>query len=393
VHILSAPQALVGGALAGPTALVVEGGRITAVLDHLPPPGPGHLALPAGLLTAGLIDLQLNGAFGTDAVEADPAGWDRLATGLPATGVTAFQPTFITAPLADHVAGLHRAGAARARLEADARGARILGVHLEGPYLSPRRSGMHPVQFLASPTPDSVARLLAEDVVRDLVLTCTIAPELAGALVAVRALTAAGIRVWVGHSDAGEAEVTAAIEAGASGVTHLFNAQSGLGHREPGVAGTGLADERLTLGLIADLQHVAPAVCRIVFRAAAGRVVLVTDAMAAMGMAPGRYRLGGVEVTVAQDGEAPRLPSGVLAGSALRLDQAVRNLVGLGIDLPTVLDAATRGPADAIGRPDLGRIAPDAAADLVWWSDDLQVRGTWVRGAQQFGGPGPAAAR
>jgi N-acetylglucosamine-6-phosphate deacetylase len=392
VLIVSAPRALIEGAVRGPSVVVVEGGRIMDVLDRRPPPGPEHVALQSGLLTAGMVDLQINGAFGIDAVEADQAGWERLATGLPSTGVTAFQPTFITAPLPDHVAGLHRAGAARSALEASGRGARILGVHLEGPFLSPRRSGMHPVQFLATPTRESVDRLIAEDVVRGLVLTCTVAPELPGALAAIRALTGAGIRVWIGHSDATADVVTAAVEAGASGVTHLFNAQSGIGHREPGVAGTALADDRLTLGLIADLHHVAAAVCRIVFRAAAGRVVLVTDAMAAMGMPPGRYHLGGVEVIVEKDGEAPRRSSGVLAGSALRLDQAVRNLVGIGVDLPTVLDAATRVPAEAIGRPDLGRIVPGAAADLVWWSDDLQIRRTWVRGEPAFAAPDLAAS-
>jgi N-acetylglucosamine-6-phosphate deacetylase len=194
----------------------------------------------------------------------------------------------------------------------------------------------------------------------------------------------AGVVVSLGHSDATADVVRAAVDAGARKITHVFNAQRGFGHREPGVAGQALADKRLVLGLIADLQHVAAPVCQVVFEIAAERVTLVTDAMAAMGMPPGDYELGGVEVLVAPDDSLPRLEDGTIAGSALTLDKAVRNLVSIGIDPAVVLNAATRVPATLLGRVELGRIASGAAADLVWWSDDYRPLRTWIDGVEVF---------
>jgi N-acetylglucosamine-6-phosphate deacetylase len=173
--------------------------------------------------------------------------------------------------------------------------------------------------------------------------------------------------------------VLAAADAGATIVTHLYNGQRPLHHRDPGVVGAALSDPRFTLGLIVDLVHVAPTAVRVAFAAAAGRVALVTDATAALGMPPGRYELGGEEVTI-EEGRPPVRDDGTLAGASLRLDAAVANTVACGIDLEVALDAATRAPADALGRADLGRIAPDARADLVWLDDDLRARATWVGG-------------
>jgi N-acetylglucosamine-6-phosphate deacetylase len=147
------------------------------------------------------------------------------------------------------------------------------------------------------------------------------------------------------------------------------------------VAAQALIDARLSVGLIADLVHVAPAVCRLAFAAAPGRIALVSDAVAPVGLAPGDHVLGGRTVHLPPDGP-PRLPDGVLFGSALRLDEAIGNVAGIGVDLATAIDAATRVPADAIGRPDLGRIAEGAAADLVWLGDDLRAVTTWVAGVQ-----------
>ena len=163
-------------------------------------------------------------------------------------------------------------------------------------------------------------------------------------------------------------------------VTHLFNAQRGLHHREPGVPGAGLSDSRYRLGLIADLHHVAESVVKITFAAAPDRVVLVTDAVAAMGMPAGTSTLGGQPTVVEDDGEPARRGDGVLAGSNLTLDQAVRNVVGLGVDFQTAVRAATSTPADVIGRADLGRIAIGTAADLVWWDESWQVGEVWLGG-------------
>jgi len=213
----------------------------------------------------------------------------------------------------------------------------------------------------------------------------TLAPEVEGSLAAITALTSAGILVSIGHSDATARQVVAAVDAGARMVTHLFNAQRPLHHREPGEAGQALADPRLTCGLIADPSHVAAAVCAIAFAAAPGRIFLVTDASAAAGMPPGRYRIGGEPVEVRPgDDPAPRLADGTLAGSVLRMDQAVANMVAAGAGLPEAVAAATRIPADLIGRPDLGRLVPGAAADLAWLGDDLRTRATWVAGRRVY---------
>jgi len=189
--------------------------------------------------------------------------------------------------------------------------------------------------------------------------------------------------------------VAAAADRGARMVTHLFNAQRPLHHREPGVVGQALTDQRLTSGLIADLHHVSPQVCVMAFAAAPGRICAVTDAAACAGMPPGRYLLGGEPIELpAGDGEPPVRDDGTLAGSALRMDAGVANLVAAGIGLAEAVAAASRVPADLIGRPDLGRIAPGAAADLTWLGDDLRARATWIGGElvySQAGRPGSPA--
>jgi N-acetylglucosamine-6-phosphate deacetylase len=379
--VVSAPRVVAGERVLSPGAVAVAGGRITAVLDQPPPPGDGHLQLDHGVLVPGLVDLQVNGFGGVDLAEADPDGWARVAAGMATAGVTSFLATFTTAPLDELVAAMGRARAAMARPG----GARLLGVHLEGPFLSPARKGAHDPTAMLDPSPAAVDQLIEAG--RGVLVLMTLAPERPGAVAAIASLVRAGVVVSVGHSDAYAAEVAAAADAGARMVTHLFNAQRGLGHREPGVAGQALADPRLTLGLIADLQHVHPAICRVVLAAAPGRVVLISDATAAAGMPPGRYRLGGVAVEVSDHG-LPRRDDGTIAGSTLLLDRAVANVVGLGSSLPDAVAAATRVPADLIGRDDLGRIAPGAVADLAWLGGDLDAIATWVGGTLVW--PSPA---
>jgi N-acetylglucosamine-6-phosphate deacetylase len=380
---ISAPRAVVDGRMIGPVAVVLADGAIREVLlGEAAESAPADLVLADGVLTAGLVDLQINGAFGVDFSSADDGGWDRVAAALPSTGVTSFQPTYITAPLGAVVSGLRTAVEARARQSGSghAVGARILGVHLEGPFLSPVRHGVHEKRYLAEPTPEAIDRLLNAPG-REILTMVTLAPELPGALEAIQRLTAAGVRVSVGHTDATAAQITAAADAGASLVTHIFNAQRGLAHREPGVPGATMADRRYYCGLIADLHHVVPEICSLVWRGARGRVVLVTDAIAAAGMPPGEYELSGIPVVLSADG-VPRNTDGTIAGSALTLDQAVRNMISLGLPPAQVVEAASLIPADALGREDLGRIAVGARADLVWWSDDFHPRRTWVEGRE-----------
>lgn len=366
----------------GPTRVVspgyvrVEDGVIAEAGEGAPPGADVRLA--DGLLAPGLVDLQVNGFFGHDMADAGEAGWREVVTRLPETGVTAFLPTFITAPVAAQAGALRRTRDLLPKLPS---GTRVLGVHLEGPFLSPERKGAHNAAHLTDPAPEAVETLLETGLVK----LVTLAPERDGALGAIRRLTEAGVLVSVGHSDATAAQVAAAADAGARKVTHIFNAQSGVHHRDPGVAVQALIDERLHPGLILDLHHVGPEVARLVLRAAAGRVVLVTDAASAAGMPPGTYELGGEPITMPEQGP-PLRADGTIAGSGLRLDEAVGNAIGLGLDPAAAVDAATRVPADLIGRPDLGRIAPGAAADLVWLGPDHRARTTWINGQELFGG-------
>lgn len=379
MHVIGAPRVVADSVPLGPACVAVSDGVILGVAagetyGDVPP----DVVLPSGVLVPGLVDMQINGCFGVDFVAADPAGWAEVSARLPETGVTSFVPTFITAPVPDLVAGLRRTAA----LPADLGGARVLGVHVEGPFLSPDRHGAHDPALLRDPTPEAVDALI--EAAPGLLRMHTLAPERPGALAAIRRLVDAGVLVSVGHSDATAEQTEAAADAGARLVTHLFNAMRPLHHREPGVVGQGLADPRLTCGLIADLHHVAAPICRLAFAAAPGRIVLVTDAVAAAGMPPGTYDLGGQQVSVDPLG-LPRRPDGTLAGSGLRLDAAIANVVAAGVDLRSAVDAASRLPADILGRPDLGRIEAGGTADLVWLGDDLSARATWLAGRLAFG--------
>jgi N-acetylglucosamine-6-phosphate deacetylase len=394
---LSCPRLLTGGRLTGPGAVTIgDGGLIAAVsVDGAAPADrasgvtttagahvtgdgapPADLALDGGVLTAGMVDLQLNGAVGVDLAGADADGWHAIAAHLATHGVTAFCPTFITAPVATQRAAIAATAAARAALGDGV--AQPLGAHLEGPFLSPLRPGAHDPALLREPSPDALDELLDGADLSALAIV-TLAPELPGAAEAIERLTQAGVTVSLGHSEATAAETAAAAQQGARLVTHLFNAQRAFTHREPGLPARALTDPLLTSGLIVDLHHVAPDAVRLAFAAAPGRIALVSDAVAAAGMPPGPFRIGSVEAFAHADGP-PRLADGTLAGSALHLDEAVRNAVALGISAETALTAATAVPAAAIGAHDRGELAAGRRADLVWWDDDLNVRAVWIGG-------------
>ena len=380
---IATARLVTGGSERSDAVIEVAGGLVVAVRDRT----PGErcdIDITTGVLVPGLVDMQVNGVFGVDFAAAGRDDWAMVAGRLPETGVTAFAPTFITAPVADLAEALRRVAAVHTQPPP---GARVLGAHVEGPFLAANRRGAHNPVHLCDPTADAVDSLLGAAPPGSLAVV-TLAPEREHALDAIKTLTAAGVLVSIGHSDATGDQVAAAADAGARAVTHLFNAQRPLHHREPGVPGHALVDSRLALGLIVDLHHVAADVVLLAFRAAEERIVLVTDAVASAGMPPGRYELGGEPVLV-ETGRPPVRVDGTLAGSALRLDEAVRNTVELGVPLTVAIDAATRRPADLLGRGDLGRVQPGAAADLTWLGADLLTRATWIAGEPVFGEAAP----
>ncbi len=368
----------------GPGWLQLRGDRIAGA-GRGAPPRPADLELD-GLLVPGLIDAQINGAFAVDFAEAGTAEVRRTAELMLSTGVTTMVPTFITSPVDELVAQVWRYDQARLASNAQGRATRLLAAHGEGPFLSPRRRGAHREEHLIDPTPEALAPLLA---MADRISYVTLAPERAGAVQAIVDLIAAGVRVSIGHSDADDTAVRAAADAGASMVTHLYNAQRPLHHRDPGVVGAALTDPRLTLGLISDGYHVEPTAIRLAVSAAPGRVMLVTDAVAALGMPPGRSMLGGEEIVVSA-GSPPLRADGTIAGADVPLDGCLRHAMAAGVELVDVVRAATRTPADALGQPDRGRLEPGALADLVLLdADDLKARATWLGGELAWSAESP----
>ena len=309
----------------------------------------------------------MNGFGGSTSRRPIAAAYRRAGEALLECGVTAFQPTLITAPEQELAAAL-----AEVPRDAD----RTAGARRapRGAVLSPLRLGVHPVTARRDPDPELLERLLAAGPVSEM----TLAPELDGALDLIDVLNARDVVVSCGHSDATAEQANRAFDRGAATVTHLFNAMRPLGHRDPGIAGAALAREDVIVQLILDGHHLAEETARVVWRAAAGRIALVSDAIAAAGIGDGAYRLGNVDVEV-RDGVARR-DDGVLAGSSLTLIEAVRRLHGLGVPLADAVGAATGVPARVARRSDVGSLRPGAAADVVVLDDALEIRTVFVGG-------------
>ena len=322
------------------------------------------------LLTPGFIDIHGHGGAGES--YDDGPGAIRTARAMHRSrGTTRAVISLVTAPL--------EVMQRRAAMVADlaATDADILGSHLEGPFLDPDHKGAHDESLLRAPALGDLRRLLEAG--RGTVRQVTLAPELPGGIEMIRAVVSTGAAAAVGHTGADAATAAAAFDAGATILTHAFNAMPGLHHRHPGPVAAAASDRRVTLEVIADGVHLHPDIVRIAFAAAPGRIALVTDAMAAAGHVDGRYELGALGVDVV-DGVA-RVGGGAIAGSTLTQDAALRRSVDAGVRLPDAVTALTATPARAIGRgEDLGSLATGFLADAVLLTGALEVKKVWTAG-------------
>ena len=359
-------------------AVLVDGDTITWVGRGKPPHRPDEevVALPGEMIAPGFIDLQVNGFAGQDAASG-AAAIASISEALPASGVTAFLPTIISAPVEVGAAFASAVGAA-----AEAQGARVLGAHIEGPFLNPAFKGAHPLTNLAEPTPENVEVIEAA---RPRLVT--LAPELPGALAAIERLRRSGIVVAAGHTGADFEQGRKAIAAGVRFATHIYNAMPPVHHRRPGIALALLLDPRVTAGMIADGEHVHPSVCEQLFRVkGASRIALTTDQTSAAGSPPGTYALSGRAVI--SDGRVVHLEDGTLAGSAATMPDLVRLMARLpGVGVAHAISLASAVPAKVLGENRLGRVHEGACADLIVLDPDLRVRLTMVRGVVKFRRP------
>jgi N-acetylglucosamine-6-phosphate deacetylase len=333
----------------------------------LPSARRGRRALP------GFVDLQVNGFAGTSFGSCDRAEFERAAVAIARHGVTSFLPTITTMPLDRYQCAL---AVMADVISHPTSGARAVGVHLEGPFLSSHRPGAHNPQWLVAPDVEAACRMCDAAPIA----LMTVAPELDGADLLIAQLRARGVVVSAGHTDARADQAHAAFDRGVSMVTHLWNAQRQITSREPGLAGVALARDDVYVGLIADGVHLAPETVLVSMAAAGRRAVVVTDAAVVAGLADGDHLQYGHRVTIS-DG-AVRLPDGTLSGSALGLDHALRNLVGWGVDIVAAVAAMTTSPAVALGRSDIGRLVAGGPADVVVVDEALTIEQVFVGGTE-----------
>lgn len=352
--------------------VLVADGRIAAIgLDDRASADARRLDADQLLVAPGFIDLQINGAMGFD-FTTEPAAMWRVGDELARHGVTSFLATIISGPRGTIDAAIQAWRSAPGSVT----GAVPIGLHLEGPFLSPARAGAHSVEHLRQPDAAEAADWSPAAGIR----MVTLAPELPGAVELASELAARGVLVAAGHSEATEVVARAAFDGGVRYVTHLWNAMPHIEQRRPGLAGAALADPRVTVGLIGDGLHVSPEILSITWRAAAGRLSLVSDAMAGLGMPLGTHQLGERDVTIGADGA--RLADGTLAGSVAGLDVGLRCLsAATGAGASDILPSLTSVPAQLLGLDDgRGQVRVGGRADLVLLTPDLEVAATLVAG-------------
>lgn len=360
----------------------VENGRFAHVLEDVPGPAED---LDGALVIPGLVDIHIHGCVGDDFSDGDYAGLVHMARYLARRGVTSFAPASMTLPY-DALDKAFRT-AARLHREGLADGARLMGIQMEGPFLSREKRGSQNPAYLRLPEWDSFLRLY--DAAEGLLRIVDVAPELPGAAEFTRRASEK-CRVSVAHTAAGYDQSAAVFDAGATHLTHLFNAMSGIHHRSPGPIGAASERENVTAELICDGIHVHPSAVRMAFRLFPGRICLISDALRCCGMADGTYSLGGQEILLS--GGVARLTGGAIAGSAADLYRCMRRAVSFGIPREQAVWAATALPARVIGREsETGAIADGRAADFVICGGDLKPEAVYLGGKRLEQSVGPFA--
>lgn len=360
--------------------LVVENERIVEVgtQEQLAIPADVRLyEFPGKTLAPGFIDIHIHGGSGHDVMELSASSLAAIERGMVKHGVTSYLPTTVTAPMPETLRSLEHLGKAVAAKGGPGR-SQPLGIHLEGPFISHAKRGVHPPENLLQPSPNLLREM--NDASGGAVRMLTIAPEINGAIETIAAAKTLGIHSSLGHSNATFAEANAGIQAGARHATHTFNAMRPLDHREPGILGAVLSDDRMTADLIADGLHIDPAVVKLFLRAKGlDRVILITDAISATGMPDGTYKLGGFDVEV--KGDRCDL-NGKLAGSVLTLDRAVRNVMRfVPLGLEKAIQLVTQNPARLLGLADThGTLMAGAMADVVVLTPNGEIVATMAGG-------------
>ena len=373
--LLHAARALTPTTEIRDAGILIRDGVIEAVgprQDMTLPSGATEISASGQTAIPGFIDVHIHGAGGHDVMEGTIEAMSTVAKTLARHGTTSFVATTVTASL-EGIARYITQQCATLETKAE-----VLGIHYEGPFINKARRGVHPAEWIQSPTAELLQRLLQAGAGNARILT--IAPELLGAIPCMKAARDAGVVVAMGHTDATYEQARAGIAHGAHHAVHVYNAMRPFSHRDSGVIGAVLTSPEVTAELIADGVHVEEAAMRLLLQAkGAGCVILISDGLSATGMPDGKYMLGGFEVTVS--GGVCRNAEGKLAGSTLTLDRALRNVVALGIPLQDAVRMLTANPAKLLGIEfKKGALRTGADADIVLLDENLQVSNVWARG-------------
>lgn len=351
----------------------VEDGKFTEILTSIPQE-PG-VDLAGASVIPGLVDIHIHGCAGADVSDGDAAGLRNMASYLASHGITSFVPASMTLPY--EVLGRAYSVAADFHRESPVGCARLMGVHMEGPFFSEKRKGGQNAAYLKAPDFAAFQKLYHQS--KGLLRIVDIAAELPGA-VEFTQQAAKLCTVSVAHTDATYEEAQAVFDAGATHLTHLFNAMPGIHHRNPGPIGAASETNTVIAELIGDGYHVHPSAIRMAFQLFPGRICLISDALRCCGMGNGRYEVGGQ--TVLLEGNLARLEDGVIAGSATHLFDCLRRIISFGIPMKQAILSATAIPARQIGCSEIGAIAPGKLADFIVCSKTLDLLSVYMGGKQ-----------